>query len=249
MPLKPIPEHGCWAKSLGGCDKKISGEHLVSKCLFDDDLINVQGFPWCLKEPKTIGLSSLVGNILCKSHNSALSELDSVALETFNAFRESVRLSDARRGINADYLSVKRFVINGPLLERWFLKTLINLSVGGKWIIGNGGVGIPSVDLVEIAFGLRQFEHGAGLYILARSGEQVDSMDRVALTPRTFGKILVAGTFNFRGYRFYLNLLPKKFEMDGESNLFYRDAQMKYTVQNYTGRQLLSHEIKFRWKQ
>src|SRR5258708_6136768 len=181
--MKVNPKRGCWAKSLGGCDKKITGEHLVSKCLFDDDAINVQGFPWCLETPKTVGLSSLVGNILCKSHNSALSGLDSTALETFNAFRESVRLSDARRTINAEYLTVKRFVIDGALLERWFLKTLINLSVGGKWVIGNGDVGMPSNDLVEIAFGMRQFEHGAGLYILGRSGEQVDSMDRVALTP------------------------------------------------------------------
>jgi hypothetical protein len=158
------------------------------------------------------------------------------------------RLSDARRWINADYLNVQHFVIDGPLLERWFLKTLINLSVGGKWVIGDGRVGIPSADLVEVAFGMRQFEHGAGLYIVGLSGEQVDSMDRVALTPRTFGETLVAGTFNFRGYRFYLNLLPKKLEMDGESQLFYRDAQMKYKVQNHRRRQLLSHEINFRWK-
>jgi hypothetical protein len=222
---------------------------LCRNVLFDDDAINVQGFSWCLEEPKTIGLSSLVGNILCRSHNSKLSELDSAALESFNAFRESVRLSDIRRGIIADYLTVKRFVIDGPLLERWFLKTLINLSIGGKWVVGDGGsAGAPSTNLVEIAFGKRQFEYGAGLYIVGRSGEAVDSMDRVALTPRTFGETLVAGTFNFRGYRFYLNLLPGKVEMDGESHLFYRDAQMKYQVPNRKGRLLLSHEIKFRWK-
>ena len=146
------------------------------------------------------------------------------------------------------YLTNQRFVIDGWILERWLLKTLINLSFGGTWTIGDGDVGVPSAALVEVAFGLRPFEHGAGLYIVGRSGEQIDSMDRFALTPRTFGETLVAGTFNFRGYRFYLNLLPKKFEMDGESHLIYRDAQMKFQVHNYKGRQLLSHEIKFRWK-
>jgi len=237
----------CWAESLGGCDRKIRGEHLVSKCLFDDDAITVQGFPWCLKKPKTIGLSSLVRNILCKSHNSELSSLDSVALDAFNAFRESVRLSNVRRGIKADYLTVKRFPIDGALLERWFLKTLINLSTGGQWIVGDGGIGAPSDGLVQTAFGSKPFKHGAGLYIAAQSGEQVDSMDRFALTPRTLDTTLVAGSFNFRGYRFYLNLLPRKFEMDGDSHLlYYRDVKMKYRVRNYKGRELLSHEIKFR---
>jgi hypothetical protein len=33
---------------------------------------------------------------LCAKHNSRLSELDSAALEAFNVFRETVRLSDVR---------------------------------------------------------------------------------------------------------------------------------------------------------
>src|ERR1700675_999975 len=88
---------GCWAACLGDCGQKISREHRVSKCLFDSEEISVQGFPWCLNEPKTIGLANFVAKILCKEHISALGELDSAALQAFKVFRESVRLNRVRQ--------------------------------------------------------------------------------------------------------------------------------------------------------
>lgn len=224
----------CWASSLADCDQKLTREHVVSQCLFDTDQIMVQGFPWCLNEPKSIGLSNLVAKILCKKHNSALSDLDSAALDAFNVFREAIRLNDVRGKIRKPALwNVQRFVIDGPLLERWFLKTLINVSFGKEWTIGSGThtAGNPSKELVEIAFGLRQFENGGGLYVAGEAGEQIDSMDRVNVTPMTDGTNLVAGKFNFRGYRFFLNLLAKEFEMLGTSHLLYREMTMNCRVQ------------------
>jgi hypothetical protein len=90
-----------------------------------------------LEEPKTIGLSGLVAKILCRKHNSHLSGLDETALDTFDAFRESVRLNKVRTGLRAKSWRNKLFVIDGARLERWFLKTLINLSVGSEWIVGS----------------------------------------------------------------------------------------------------------------
>ncbi len=249
MPSANLAAIGCWAAALGECSKKISGEHLISKSLFDDDAVIVQGFTWCLEQPKTIGLSSLVGNILCRKHNSDLSCLDSVALETFNAFRESVKITNARKGLNTKSWTLKRFVVNGASLERWFLKTLINLSFGGEWIIGMGShpKGTPSKDLVETAFGLREFRDGSGLYLAGQSGDQIDSRDGITFTPKTSGRNLVVGAFQFRGFKFYLNLQAQKFDADGQIPLLYRDSQMKFQVPNSRGRQLLSHEIKFKW--
>ncbi len=207
----------------------------------------VRGFPWCLDEPKSIGLASLVAKILCQKHNNELSELDATAFDAFDAFRQAMQLSGIRTGLKAKSWTVKRMEINGPRLERWFLKTLINLSFRGKWIIGPGdhSEGIPSKDLVEIAFGLRQFEPGAGLYISGKAGEQINSMDRVNLIPRSKGRNLVAGEFSFRGFKFYLNLLPQRFDMDGQSHLLYRYAKLKFQVPDRKGRLVLSHEIKF----
>src|ERR1700720_4721583 len=119
---------GCWATPLGDCDDKISREHVVSRCLFEGDEITVQGFPWCPTEPKTIGLSNLVAKILCKRHNSDLSSLDEAALAAFNVFRESIRMNEVRGKFRPTFWNTKRFKINGRLLERWFLNTLIYLS-------------------------------------------------------------------------------------------------------------------------
>jgi len=57
-------------------------------------------------------------------------------------------------------------------------------------------------------------------------------MDRVNFTPMTDeGNNLVAGRFNFRGYTFFLCLLPKKFEMLGDSQLLYREVTLNCRVQ------------------
>ena len=238
--MQPEPK-GCWAVTLGDCSKKMSREHTVSRSLFVSDEIMVQGFPWCSTEPKKIGLSSLVAKILCEKHNNGLSELDTAALDSFNVFRECIRLNNVRGKLKRPPMwNVKRLTIDGPRLERWFLKTLINLSFGGAWTIGRGThpVGTVAQELVEVAFGIRQFQDGAGLYVSARTGENIDSFDRVGMTPLSYGHHLCAGRFNFRGFTFFLNLIPHKFEADGEANLLYRDVTHKWNVQ---GR--LSHVI------
>ena len=131
MSVKPQPAAvNCWAASLGDCDDKITREHVISQCLFKGDEITVQGFPWCLNEPKTIGLSNLVAKILCRKHNNNLSDLDAAALRAFDVLRESIRMNDVRGKLKQRFWRIKHFKIDGPLLERWFLKTLINLSFG-----------------------------------------------------------------------------------------------------------------------
>ncbi len=241
LEASPVPATSiCWAAALGNCAEKITREHVVSQCLFETQTVMVQGFNWCLSEPKQIGLANLVGRILCKRHNEGLSDLDAAALNAFKAFREGIRLNQVRGKLKKPICwNVKRLEINGPLLERWFLKTLINLSVGGEWPMGSGVKGSPSRELVEIAFGKRQFEHGAGLYVAGRAGEKIDSMDRVNFTPMTDdANVLVAGRFIFGGYTFFLSLVPKKIEMLGTSHLLYRGATFKCNVQDR-----LSHVI------
>lgn len=92
---EPVPK-GCWAKCLGNCSQKMSREHTISQGLFNTDEIMVQGFPWCLNEPKCIGLANLVAKILCETHNNALNELDDGAKRAFDVFREAIRLNNVR---------------------------------------------------------------------------------------------------------------------------------------------------------
>ena len=69
----------CWAWSLGDCGGGISREHYVSQSVFPDQSIFVQGIDWCLDEAKEIRIETLTAKILCKRHNTALSELDATA--------------------------------------------------------------------------------------------------------------------------------------------------------------------------
>lgn len=118
----------CWAACLEDCSDKISREHIISASLFPADKIMVQGLSFCKDEPKEIGLSSLTKKILCTKHNSDLSEIDAAAGVAMNMLREATRLMNIRVERNIRRPTVKRFHIDGVTLERWFLKTFINIA-------------------------------------------------------------------------------------------------------------------------
>jgi hypothetical protein len=200
----------CWAAALGSCSNKISREHLLSEGLFVGDAIRVQGFSWC-KEAKEIGLSSFTSKILCKKHNEDLSPVDDGGSSAFRVFREMRRLANVRRSIRPQIWKVVRYSISGKLLERWFLKTLINIAFGGDLPIGlEGSPGKPTEELVRIAFGLSSFKERAGLYSIVHTGQVINSTDVVALAPLIKEKTYIAGgLFSFRGFRFLLFLMPE----------------------------------------
>lgn len=246
----------CWASPLGGCGGKISREHLVSRALFIGDHIAVQGFPWCKNEPKTIGLANVTAKILCRKHNSDLSDLDSAAAKFFDAIRQATRICNVRSKLKPGIWHVKRFAVDGLKLERWFLKTLINLAWTAKHPIGPQSemIGVPSADLVEIAFGLKQFERGAGLYTVAHVGQLIHSNDTVQFAPMIKDDLYIAGgLFVFRGFRFLFILVSKQIsrlplgiglpgENWGASQLNFHNREMRGTVGKY-----LSHIIKIKW--
>jgi hypothetical protein len=198
----------CWAGSLGGCSQKLSREHLVSAGLFTEG-VEVHGFPWCKDKPVRIGISSLTKKILCEKHNNALSPIDSIGQSAFVTMQEFAKLSQVRRRIKTTSWTVRRYCIDGCGLERWFLKTLINLCSGAGYPIGGGGAipGIPSDRLIRIAFELETFETMAGLYLVSRKGMAIIEEDVVSFAPliAESGHIL-GGTFTFRGFRFLLYL-------------------------------------------
>jgi hypothetical protein len=245
----------CWAACLGNCSDKISREHVVSKALFLGDQVAVHGFSWC-PEPKTIGLANLTAKILCTKHNSDLSELDSAAGSAFSAMREMMHLSNVRAGLKPHYWKVQRYFVDGPALERWFLKTLINLAVGGQYFIGLDSTegGRPSASLVEICFGLRQFEEYEGLYSVARVGEEIQAADVLKFAPLIReSKYVSGGLFSFRGNRYLLFLehasppkLSKGLGLPGEdwsaSQLNFHNKAIRETAGRY-----LSQVLHTKW--
>ena len=129
---------GCWAAPLRNCGGGISHEHLVSKSVFPDQSIFVKGLDWCLEEPKEVHIESLTAKILCRDHNSALSELDSEAGRAFNTIREFAQTKTERGKMPYINWAFKQQTIDSRKLERWCLKTLLNFSFGRNLVIGPG---------------------------------------------------------------------------------------------------------------
>jgi hypothetical protein len=249
----------CWARSLGECAGPISGEHIVTAGLFDSETVTVRGFSWCV-EPKKVGLAGLTRKILCRKHNSGLSIVDSCSISTFKTFRECGDLSDTRQKMKDRHWSVVRREIDGTLLERWFLKTLINLSVDGEYRIGplSSTKGEPADNLVRIAYGLEAIRPKAGLYASLQPGDSISPEIDVEILPffDTANEFVMGGRFFFRGWRVMLflgenGLAPDvKFVLkDGSTEKIaapmYHPHEMKFTNGNH--KQRLSQVVRFNW--
>ncbi len=219
---------GCWAGSLGNCGGGISHEHYVSRCLFPDQAIFVQGLDWCLDRPKEVRIETLTGKILCRDHNTALSELDAAAGRAFDSIRDFAMMKTDREKM--PYLSwgPKQFTIDGPKLERWCLKTLLNFSFNRQLTIGLGthDAGTVPISLVRIAFGLEEFTDGRGLYTAFRQNETFNLEHRFGYTAKAHGTNLAMGAFHLYGFRFYLNLIPvaTRYTAIEDSQVFYRQT-------------------------
>lgn len=96
--------------------------------------------------------------------------------------------------------------MDGFAVERWCLKTLITIAFGGQVPIGNAEFpGKPSRELVETAFGIREFQAPrAGLYWIGKAGDTITPSEGVVVTTFTDNTQRLAGArFWFWG----LNLL------------------------------------------
>jgi hypothetical protein len=205
MPSNPVQPMGtasgssrCWASCLGGCSNKMSREHTITKAMFLDKEIEVSGMPWCVDQPKKVGLANLTAKVLCVVHNSALSPVDQEALRFAEAMRESFRLLAVRHRLKQKRWTLKKFPIDGPRIERWFLKTLINAAChrGSRIGVDSHHAGLPSQSLVEIAFGKRTFEPIAGLYGIYDPQRKGKAGMEYPCTPSTLQGIVCWGQFS-----------------------------------------------------
>lgn len=206
----------CWAKMLGNCNNSQSKEHIVSRGLLKDSLsldnfIMVYGIG--SNETKKIGTSSLTSKMLCSYHNSKLSDLDSEAIKTFNGLKRFLEIPrEYKTGKLTNFVGLK---FDGSLLERWFLKTTINILYCPPHNLKT-----PQKELVEIVFGLRQYPKKVGLCMSAYQGGQWLNNDY----DLKFVPILNSqnqyefAAFEFAGWRFIISLtdstIPSPLSLD-----------------------------------
>ena len=203
----------CWASKLNNCCDNFSREHTISASLFPKSkTIFVQGFHWCKNEQKEVSIAKLTSKILCKHHNNSLSQLDTAAGHAFNNFEYVSKLIEEANQNNGRF-KVKNSHVNALLLERWLLKTLINVCYEQEFLIGNNNeIGMPDENLIKICFGKSTFSNGAGMYIAANMGDQMGFGRHINIIPivEESENRVVGCMFSFAGLLIYLQLMPEK---------------------------------------
>ena len=117
------------------CSMKISREHYISATVLkalggNNGTAQIGGLPWQPEQTlQGIGIQSLQSKILCETHNSGLSVLDSVAGRLFCTL-------DAADKNPMSLPIVSQF--DGPSVERWFIKVLCGLTAAAGF--GNGTI-------------------------------------------------------------------------------------------------------------
>lgn len=194
----------CWARDLGGCDE-VSREHYISKSIFDDEPITVFGLSWCRDKPVSIGIESAVAKILCSKHNSELSLFDS----------EAGKLATFLKGAVMRESSETEIRLRGDYIEKWAIKTCLNLGYLGNLSVDQPNRIDPPPNLVEYLFQGIPVGDGCGLYfttghIAAETWEA--GLFWNAIRNRDKPEQVVGMAFTLYGVRFVVSLLPIRAE-------------------------------------
>jgi hypothetical protein len=165
----------CFARSLGNCSTTISGEHIISKSilefLYPDNALFLSGPKWLNgQDNKKIPVSSFTANVLCKTHNSALSNLDT-QMSKFVKFIYTINEGQSEL-INID----------GYDIERWMLKTLcVFISSGVAYKKYKGW--IPPQAWLQKLFNSSNIDTGMGLFFLSSRTRRQDRNNQIGFVP------------------------------------------------------------------
>ncbi len=207
----------------------------------------------------TVGVDSITARMLCRHHNSALSDTDSAAGNAFEVLKKAASLNEKRRQQRPRKWKLSRYEIDGGRLERWFLKTLINIVVsqqakGTCWALSGSALDQAPDVLVRAAFGVEPLAKPMGLYVAAAVGEKLGSVDGVQLRTllRPADDALVGVLFTFLGFRFLLWVyhvpVPPSLRLpSGEGGWLTSDALYHLTrIDSKVGKKL-SHYVHVLW--
>ena len=208
----------CWASSLGDCDN-MSGEHVISNSIFKAGCscpVVIEGVKRIRDGAPTKGAEK--SNILCRRHNSLLSPLDET-IGRIAKFQADANDKNFNGSID----------VEGELLERWLLKTVINTAAAGwaapvKWQ--------PSPSITRAIFGLEPVPERFGLYSVDGIDPNHGPSGSASFTPlflnMGFGKMLVGAYVSVHGMPLlaaFHNQLAEMLEAGFAPNLVNRFTQ------------------------
>ena len=174
----------CYAKNLGNCDGK-SVEHYISKSILESiGTFEVRGLPWIdPEESKVVSANALTAAVLCRHHNSLLSNYDIEATKLIN----HLKLIDGKQTSLELAKVPPSLVLDGSRIEKWFLKTLCAVMASGNYVIDGKGYGaLPVSDyLVGLLFNDDPWKPGIGLYSAVTDKSRVDAFKGIGFDPVT----------------------------------------------------------------
>jgi len=184
MTKKSIPYPNCYAKHLGGCDSK-SAEHYISQSILEAiGPFVVKGLPWLKQaESKVVSSNALTASVLCRRHNSLLSDFD---LEAAKLIKHLKLIDSKETAIELERAPLK-LIIDGLKLEKWFLKTFCAVTASGNYLIDGKGHG--SLPISEYAVNLlykdAPWKVGIGLYSGFGNRDRVNAFKGIGFDPVT----------------------------------------------------------------
>ena len=129
----------CWARALRGCSDRMSKEHVLSEAV-NEALDRTLGLNLPGPDALRIGAHAQKVELLCDTHNSMLSDLDTEAgnfvTKLRGYFNTTRKIADGNPAIFNIY-------VDGGKLERWGLKTYFNFAVWHGCI----GTDLPSSEI------------------------------------------------------------------------------------------------------
>jgi hypothetical protein len=166
--------------------------------LFPDNSLFLSGPKWLKGEDnKRIPISSLAANVLCKTHNSALSNLDT-QMSKFVKFIYSIDRGQSEL-INID----------GYAIERWMLKTLCGFVSSGSAHEKSKGWSPPQTWL-QMLFGSSSISTGLGLFLLSGKTRRQARNNQIGFIPiKTNDQDIITGlAFIVTAYPFLFLMEP-----------------------------------------
>lgn len=221
----------CWASILENCARGKSREHYISDGIFDSESVTAFGLPGCRDQPITMGMRSAVAKILCGKHNSALSEFDAEAAKLSKFLVSNVLDKPLAEGA---------LCLNGKRLEKWALKTFINLGYIRGLHRGQPNRLDPPAHIVRYIFLDEPVADGVGLYFVTGTVSNQDYGPglwwNVIQNPQNTAEIF-GMAFVFFGVRFVISIPPIRAEDKiaglGQVNGFdYSSAKILYRPPN-----------------
>lgn len=150
----------CYAEVLGDCRGKLSLEHFVSRSLLMDlerTFIAEGLLPGDPSAVVTTSADSVACRVLCRAHNTALSNVDSSVVPFLSAARRF------DHELDSPSITAREAVVDGYMLERWMAKALLGLVArpGSKSTLP------PDVQgrLVAVAFGASNLPSPWGVHL------------------------------------------------------------------------------------